>query len=380
MPFIRPTPNVQDKLAMLATDAQYDLACACATSATGHRRRSAEDKWLYPVAMPGGGRTILFKTLMTNVCSNDCRYCPLRAERDPPRTTLTPEETALAFVNYLRAGKAFGVFLSSGVIGTPDNTMDRLTATAELLRRQHAFRGYIHLKIIPGASDAAIEKAVSLASAVSLNIETAGEQHFSRLSARKNYLADIIHPLQVISRLTAPGARYSRVKQTTQFVVGASDETDREMVHYTGGLYRKLGLDRVYFSAYQRGLGAPDLPGEHSDASNADLLMREHRLYQVDFLLRKYGFSAEEIPFDARDRLSLTCDPKEHWARLHPEFFPVDVNRADRQALLRVPGLGLVAAERILTRRTGRARLRSMTDIGNPAHGLLRKASGYLRF
>jgi predicted DNA-binding helix-hairpin-helix protein len=372
-------PDTRQKLSILSADAQYDLACACGTNDQDHRRRSTDDRWLYPVSLPNGGKSVLFKTLVSNVCVNDCKYCPLRAGQDVRRCTLSADETVRAFMAYLRAGMVFGLFLSSGVLGNPDRTMEHLIAIARALRRREQFRGYIHLKVIPGASDAAIEEAVSLASAVSLNIETAGEDHFRLLSSGKDYLRDVIRPIQLISRLTAKGSRYRRVKQTTQFVVGASDETDRELVRYSAGLYNKLDLDRVYFSAYQRGLGAPELPGERAEGGKRDLLTREHRLYQADWLMRKYGFAGDEIPFDASGNLELARDPKEVWAERHPEFFPVSVNRADRALLLRVPGLGPVAVARILACRTGGGTLHSIDDLGS-AGKRLRKATPYLTF
>jgi predicted DNA-binding helix-hairpin-helix protein len=379
MQAVHRSPDTHEKLSILSTDSQYDLACACGTNELDRRRRSGDDGWIYPVTLPNGGHCVLFKTLISNVCTNDCRYCPLRTNRDPRRCTLEPEETVRAFLQYLRAGKVFGIFLSSGVIGTPDRTMEHLTTVARILRKRARFRGYIHLKVIPGASDAAVEEAVSLSSAVSLNIETAGEEHFRKLSSTKQYLDDIIRPIKLISRLTGRGARYSRVKQSTQFVVGASDETDQEIVRYSWGLYDRLNMGRVYFSAYQRGLGDPDLPGESAGSSSRDLLTREHRLYQADWLMRKYGFTGDEIPFDGDGNLSLAVDPKEHWAELHPEQFPLDVNRASRRQLLRVPGLGPVTVARILEQRAGGGRITSSADIGKPGKRL-EKAASFLRF
>lgn len=378
MAWIQKPLDTTDKLTILSQDSQYDLACACSVTDADHRHRSKDDKWVYPVALPNRqGKTFLFKTLLSNVCSNDCKYCPLRAARDPRRCTLEPEELVNIFLEYYRADKVQGLFLSSGVIGNPDKTMERINKTAAILR-QKQFRGYIHLKIIPGASDAAIEEAISLAHNISINIEAPGEKSFQKLSTCKNYLEDIIHPMKLISQLTAKGTRYSKVKQTTQFVVGASDEKDREIVKYFWGLYKRLNMDRVYFSAYQRGLGASDLPGERASYSNADLLTREHRLYQVDWLIRKYGFQEEDIPFEHDGNLSLTDDPKEIWARTHPEYFPLNINRASRNELLRVPGLGPVTVNHILQSRKYH-RLRAIDDIGKPGK-LLRKAANYIRF
>jgi len=370
--------DTQHKLEILAQDAQYDLACACGSSDDEHRRRGAGGRWLYPVTLPGGGTSVLLKTLVSNTCTNDCKYCPLRNGADVPRCALTPDEIASAFLEYRRTQNIFGLFLTSGVPGTPDAGMQRLTDAAWLLRRKHAFRGYIHLKILPGSSDAAITEALACASAVSLNIETPGRRHFERLSARKDYDRDIIAPLRLISRLTAPGARYSRVKCTTQFVVGASDETDAEIVKYMDGIYDRLKFDRIYFSAYQPGLGDPAIPGEQArERQPADApLRREHRLYQTDFLLRKYGFSGRELVFDAAGNLALDRDPKETWARAHPEYFPVRTNTADRAQLLRVPGLGLLGVARVLEAR-GQRTLRSLADAGLRGR-LAAKAAPYL--
>ncbi len=353
-----------DKLRVLSNDSRYDLACACGTLEQEHRRRGTDGNWLYPVTLPNGGRSILLKTLLSNACVNDCRYCPLRSGSNARRCALTPDETARVFMDYLARRDIFGLFLSSGVAGTPDATMAQLIAVAARLRRRHGFRGYIHLKLIPGASDAAVEAAVGLASAVSLNIETPGAAHCAKLSSRKRFLEDIIRPLRLVSRLTRPGERYARVRTTTQFVVGASDETDTEIVRYVFGLYRRLGLDRVYFSAYQAGQGAAGLPGEAAGAARPDdRLRREHRLYQADFLIRKYGFREADILFGPGGNLPLDRDPKRLWADRHPEFFPVHVNQADREALLRVPGLGPLTVARLLERRRA-GRLTDLAGLG----------------
>ncbi len=377
-PFIRKTLDVGDKLALLSQDSRYDLACSCGTSQDEHRRRSSDDRWIYPAALPDGRTTYLFKTLISNACVNDCRYCPLRAKADARRCSLAPEDLVKAFLRYFEAGRVGGLFLSSAVEGTPDATMEKLNRSALLLRRK-GFRGYIHLKVIPGASDEAIRQSVSLASAVSLNIETAGAHNFEKLCGTKDYANDIIRPIKLISKLTAKGARFSRVKQTTQFVVGASSETDREIINACWKLYNGLSLQRIYFSAYQRGLGAESLPGELSAEANGAMLMREHRLYQVDWLIRKYGFAAYEIPLGEDGRLSLTVDPKEAWARAHPEFFPVNVNRDDRPRLLRVPGLGETLVSRILAFQRNRSRISALSDVGR-MNKILRKAEGYVTY
>lgn len=379
MVMIQTAPDLQQKLGVLSADAQYDLSCACGSSPDDRRRRGLDNRWLYPVTLQNGGKGLMFKTLVSNVCANDCKYCPLRAQQDRAvRCTLSPEEIVRAFLPYWQAGEVIGLFLTSGVCGSPDAAMSRMIATAELLRRRERFRGVLHLKIIPGASDAAIDRALQLASAVSLNIETAGAAHFARLTARKDYLQSVIEPMKRIARLTAKGAKHERVKTSTQFVVGASDETDRDVVRYMGGLYERLGMNRVYFSAYQRGLGDPSIPGETRATSNADMLAREHRLYQTDFLLRKYEFGADEIGFDEQGHLPLDVDPKAYWARRHPERFPVDINRAGRADLLRVPGLGPESVRRILAVRKEGRRLASLEGIGLRA-SLVRTARPWIR-
>jgi len=378
MDIIKNNLEVPEKLAVLSRDSQYDLACACATRKDEHRRRSEDNKWVYPVSLPNGGWTFIFKTLLSNECVNNCRYCPLRAGSNVRRCALTPEELSREFISYYNARKVSGLFLSSGVINNPDTTMERINRAALILRRQR-FRGYIHLKIIPGASDAAIRQSLALANTVSLNIETAGEKNFQHLSTTKNYLRDIVRPMQLISRLTARGGDYSGVKQTTQFIVGASRETDKEIIDYSWKLYKQLGLGRIYFSAYQRGAGSLELPGESAESSNSDILTREHRLYQVDWLIRKYGFSAEEIPLDSNGNLSVSVDPKQMWAERHPEFFPVNINKDDKYRLLRVPGLGEVIVSRILALRKNGVKIRSVEDLGKQ-NKLLKKAGQYVVF
>jgi predicted DNA-binding helix-hairpin-helix protein len=372
-------PNTQEKLEILSADAQYDLACACRTSKDQSRKQSGDGKWIYPVTLPSGGKSPLFKTLMSNVCTNDCKYCPLREQMDVRRCSLAPEETAKVFLDYYNQRKVFGLFLSSGVLSSADATMDKLNGVARLLRKKYRFRGYIHLKIIPGASDAAIEEAVSLSSAVSLNIETTGAKRLAKVSNKKRYIQDIIEPIKLISRLTGRGSRYQRVKQTTQFIVGAAGEPDEEIIKYMFGLYERLKMHRVFFSAYQKGLGDKSIDGEqNAEETPTDILMREHRLYQVDFLLRKYGFTESDIIFEKNGNLSLTTDPKEGWALRHPEAFPVNINRASRFALLRVPGLGPVTVKRILEQRKT-ARIRHIEDVGKVGVRL-EKAKKHLTF
>ena len=372
-------PDTYSKLQALSADAQYDLACACGSDKDQSRKRGRSGKWIYPVTLPNGGKSILFKTLLSNVCSNDCKYCPLRVQKDLPRCTLQPQQIADIFLDYFYRREVFGLFLSSSVIGSPDATMEKLNATASILRKKHKYRSFIHLKIIPGASNAAIEQSLSLATAVSLNIETPGREYLAKLSDKKKYIEDIVEPIKLISRLTQPGAKYAGTKQTTQFIVGAAGERDSEIVKYMAGLYDRLKLNRIYFSAYQKGLGDESMPGEYLPSRPPEeIFTREHRLYQVDFLIRKYGFKESDISFDENGDLSLSADPKELWAQKHPEAFPVNVNNASYDRLLKVPGIGLITAKRILERRK-QATLSCIEDLGKPT-ALLNKAAKFLVF
>ena len=378
--------DTYDKLRLLSEDSQYDLACSCGTNDKDRRKRGEDGKWLYPVPLAAGGYGIMFKTLVSNSCSSDCRYCPLRHNGNGQRCTLSSDEIATAFMTHLQKEWLLGIFLTSGILGTPDRTMEKLVDSATLLRHKHRYRGFIHLKVIPGASNAAIDAAMRVASAVSLNIEVPGRKHFEKLSDYKNFDDDIIRPLKYISAQTAKGSPYSRIRTTTQFVVGASDETDSEIVRYMDGLYNRLKMQRIYFSAYQSGVGDARIPGETLVLESPDSLMalptnrlmREHRLYQADFLLRKYRFATDELVFDTNGNFDLTLDPKQAWAKRHPEFFPVHIATAEREALLRVPGLGPTYVERVLALRKT-SRIDSLATIGLRGKNAL-KAQIYCTF
>ncbi len=373
--------DTAQKLALLADGSRYDLSCACGTrGGTDHRRRGRDGLWLYPTSLPRGGTSLMLKTLMSNACVNNCLYCPFRRDEDFRRCTLSPDEVVRAFMAYVRQKEVIGLFLTSAVVRDPDHTMDRIAAVARLLRARYGYPGYIHLKIIPGASDAAVEEALSLADTVSLNVEAPTRAAFRRLTDSKDYDRDIVRTVRLISRLTAAGGPHAGTRQMTQFVVGAAGESDADIVQATFGLYKRLGLARVYFSAYQQGLGAAELPAEGNPPLRpGDRLTREHRMYQVDWLIRRYGFGADEIPFGPDGNLSLDADPKEVWARRHPEWFPLDVNSADRFELLRVPGFGEVTVRRILMIRRHGGRIRSLRQLGTPGKRL-RKAKAYIKF
>ncbi len=391
--------DTQHKLDILARDAQYDLSCACGTSKPEeHRKRSSlGDSWLYPTTVPSGGSGIMLKTLMSNGCGNDCKYCPLRCQQDYRRVALDPAEIASFFMDLQRKRHLVGIFLSSGVTGNADHTMDRIVGAAEILRRKYQYRGYVHLKIIPGASQDAMDRAMKYANVVSLNIETPGAAHFNKLTDRKNYISDIIEPLKYLSRQTSKDGKFSRVGTSSQFIVGASDETDQEILKYGWAMYDDLHMGRLYYSAYQSGLGDPSIPGEQNvleeivpepqpllfdlppivrKVGSANTIVREHRLYQADWLFRKYGFTYDDMFFGNDGNLDLSRDPKQRWADEHPEFYPVSVKRATKSQLLRVPGIGPAYAQRILEQRRWSS-IYSVEDLRLPVSSF-NKAQSYL--
>lgn len=336
-------PSLQQRLDLLGQGAQYDLSCACGTSTP--RAQGADGLWIYPAALPSGQRAPMLKVLQQSGCDKGCDYCAQRhGGGKGGGLSLTPEELARTFSDLHRQGRVFGLFLSSVVRGGAVRSMDSMLATAEILRRQYSFRGYLHLKLLPGCGSGQVEQAMALATRVSMNLELPTIKHLARVAPAKQFESQILAPMRQVARAEAEG-RFKRSGQTTQFVVGAADETDQEIVRSADWLYRRLNLRRAYYSAFQP---LPKTPLAHRPPAP---FMREHRLYQVDFLLRKYAFSLDEIPFSEGDNLSLDTDPKTLWAMSHPERFPVEVNRAAPEELVRVPGIGPLSAKRIIAWR-----------------------------
>ncbi len=352
----------------LAEAAQFDLSCACGDS---DRTRGSLGQWIYPSVMPDGSTRPILKAAQTSACERNCHYCALRSDRDRPAHTLSPGDMARSFVEAHRAGLVQGLFLTSAISGGPVRTMDRLLATSEILRRRHRFRGYLHLKVIPGCEKAQVERAMALATRVSVNLEVPGPSHLARVCPRKDFDAELMQPMRWIAELLESRSGNAR-SHTTQFVVGASDETDREIVGRAADLYADLGLARAYYSKFQ------PVPGTPLEDRPPAPFVREHRLYQADFLMRKYGYASSEIPFEADGNLSTARDPKQAWADIHPETFPLEVNQAEREQLLRVPGLGPIGVDRILERRLA-STLRDARDLGIAPH-LARRAEPYLLF
>ncbi|NLE77709.1 MAG: radical SAM protein [Chloroflexi bacterium] len=348
--------DTRQKLALLGDAAQGDVLGDGEQAA--HRGRSSELVHCVGSALlPNGRRVKLLKVLLSNVCQNDCAYCAVRAGRDVPRAAFTPDEMARGFHQMQSAGLVEGLFLSSGVGMNPVREMDRLIAAAEITRRRYGFRGYVHLKILPGALPDQVERAAQLADRISANLEAPNPQRLARLSSAKQFRGQLLASLQTASRLIRAGLRRpSPPSITTQYVVGASDESDREILATSSYLYSKLGLARAYYSGFRPIVNTPleDHPGTP--------LAREHRLYQADFLLRQYGFGFDELVFADEGNLPSDRDPKQAWAEAHPEHFPVEVNLAPRAALLRVPGIGPKAAQRILAGR-GQGKIRDLAHL-----------------
>jgi predicted DNA-binding helix-hairpin-helix protein len=346
--------DIVQKIEALGESAQYDLCNACGSAA---RRRDDLGKWIYPAALPDGKRVRVLKVLMTNVCEKSCYYCGIRASRDVPRTSFEPEELARAFDRLHRADLVDGIFLSSAVCAGAGRTMDRMIACIELIRSRYAFPGYVHLKLLPGASEAHIERAIQLAHRVSVNLEAPNPERLAAIAPHKEFFRELAEPMSVAQRLIdASGGRLAPAGQTTQFVVGAAGEPDREILSTTARLYTELDLRRAYFSAFQ------PVPGTPLDGRTATPAWREHRLYQADWLLRFYGFCFDDLVFDPAGNLPRQADPKRMYAQAHPELFPVEVNRASREELLRVPGIGPRSVSRLLQwRRQGT--LRDMADL-----------------
>lgn len=336
--------DIQHKLDLLGEGAQADLACG--SCGEGQKRvRDDLGRWIYPVSQPDGRKIMMLKVLQTNACEKDCFYCPVRRSRNVPRTTLQPEELAGAFDQMHRARLAQAIFISSGVAGGGTRTMDRTLATAELIRRKYDFHGYLHLKLMPGAEAGAIERALQLADRVSINLEVPSADYMSKIASTKKFAEELFAPLQIAKRLIDTKPELASKTMTTQFMVGAAGETDYAIVSRTVQLYNELKLARTYYSAFQP---VPDTP---LDGLAGTPLVRENRLYQTDWLLRKYGFKFDELIFDPRGNLPTESDPKTIWATHHPEFFPIDLNRASREELLRVPGIGPTSVNRILKMR-----------------------------
>ncbi|MBC7894607.1 MAG: radical SAM protein [Cytophagaceae bacterium] len=337
---------------------------------------------LRKVRIPGRGSATLLRVLMTNACSFNCHYCPMRRDREMPRTLLTPEELVRIFVQARARGWCDGLFITTGIPGRPGPVADKLIAVLELLRFRERFTGYVHVKLIPGADTAQIERIVKLANRVSINLEAPCGATLAPIAPEKDYdlTTASLARAQSLVRLERAERRDGKpgdalrpggvAGMTVQFVVGATPDNDRTFVGKVGELYRTGGLHHPHFSAFRPIL---DTPMESVEATPA---LREHRLYQVDWLVRGYGFDASEISYDAKGNLPLSMDPKTASALAQGAKFPVEVRTAPYEVLLRVPGIGPVTARRIVAERVTTT-FRSLADL-RKIGVIVARAAGFL--
>jgi len=320
--------------------------------------------FVHPAQLPNGKQIHLLKTLLTSACERDCRYCPFRAGRDFRRATFKPQEFAGLFMQLNQSGIAEGIFLSSGITGGGIRTQDKLLETADILRRRLGFRGYLHLKIMPGAERSQVHRAMQLADRVSINLEAPNTERLAHLAPHKQFVEELLTPLRWVDeiRRSQPASQAWNGRwpsSVTQFVAGGAGESDLELLTTTSWLMTNVAIKRAYFSAFNPIRGTPL---ENQAAVDP---LREHRLYQACYLLRDYGFELEELPFMKDGNLPLLSDPKIAWAQTNLQR-PIEINKADRRELLRIPGIGLKGARAIMdARRVNRIReLSALKKLG----------------
>ncbi len=365
--------GIMEKLGILTDAAKYDVAC---TSSGVERRGDGTGMGNTMAAgichsFSSDGRCIsLLKILFTNECIYDCKYCINRKSNDVPRASFTPDEVCTLTMEFYKRNYIEGLFLSSGILYHPDFTMELIYQTIYKLRHECRFQGYIHVKAIPGADPALIQKTGFLADRMSVNLELPTAEGLSRLAPNK-HRKNILAPMRQIQNgikanknelvLYKSAPRFVAAGQSTQMIVGATPENDFQLMSVAESLYQKFELKRVFYSAFvnvNEDKELPALPG-------GPPLLREHRLYQADWLLRFYGFTAGELLSEERPNFNVLLDPKADWALRHLELFPVEVNRADYHMLLRIPGVGVKSAQRIVkARRSGALRFEDLKKIG----------------
>jgi predicted DNA-binding helix-hairpin-helix protein len=364
--------SLEQKIATLMADAADDLDSASPRALPPRLRHANEVGALRPLNIRdlryAAGRTRLLRILMTNACSYNCHYCPMRRDRSMPRTLLKPEELARIFAGALRRNWCDGLFVTTGIPGRPVKVMDDLITALELIRERDRFTGYIHVKIVPGAEAAQVDRLTQLANRVSVNLEAPCGATLAAIAPEKNLevtlgaleraRSQIVHRRaeEREGRPRDPLHPGGTAGMTMQFVVGATPDSDRSIVDRIAGLYQRGGMHHAQFSAFRP---ITDTPME---SVRATPVLREHRLYQADHLLRGYGFSADEVVFDGSGNLPLATDPKAAWALSHPERFPIEIRTASREELLRVPGFGPQTARRITEERT-RTTIRHLRDL-----------------
>ncbi|MDE6749456.1 MAG: putative DNA modification/repair radical SAM protein [Lachnospiraceae bacterium] len=365
--------SIMDKLNILADAAKYDVSCSSSGSS-----RNGDGKGIGNTVKAGlchsfaaDGRCIsLLKILFTNECIFDCKYCLNRRSNDVPRASFTPDEVCSLTMEFYRRNYIEGLFLSSGILYSPDYTMELLCQTLFKLRTEHNFQGYIHVKAIPGADPSLIQKAGFLADRISVNLELATAEGLQKLAPNK-HRKNILRPMKLIQNgITANrneiavynhAPHFCEAGQSTQMIIGAMPESDYQIMAVAESLYQKFSLKRVYYSAFVNVNEDKDLPA----LPGGPPLLREHRLYQADWLLRFYDFTVDELLTEDRPNFNMMIDPKADWAVRHLELFPIEINRADYQLLLRIPGIGVKSAKRIVkARRFGRLTFEDLKKIG----------------
>ncbi|NBI91792.1 putative DNA modification/repair radical SAM protein [Lachnospiraceae bacterium] len=365
--------GIKEKLGILTDAAKYDVAC---TSSGVDRRGDGTgigntEKGGICHSFSADGRCIsLLKILFTNECIYDCKYCINRKSNDVPRASFTPDEVCELTMGFYKRNYIEGLFLSSGILYHPDFTMELIYQTIYKLRTEHRFQGYIHVKAIPGADPVLIQKTGYLADRMSVNLELPTAESLKRLAPNK-HRKNILAPMRQIQNgiqenknelvLYRKAPHFVPAGQSTQMIVGATRENDYQLMMVAESLYQKFGLKRVFYSAFVNVNEDKDLPA----LPGGPPLLREHRLYQADWLLRYYGFQAQELLSEERPNFNVLLDPKADWALRHLELFPVEVNRADYQLLLRIPGVGVKSAQRIVrARRNGTLKFEDLKKIG----------------
>ena len=360
--------DMMEKLEILSDAAKYDAACTSSGVDRAGKKGGIGNcaKGGICHSFSADGRCIsLLKVLLTNCCIYDCKYCINRRSNDTRRAAFTPRELAELTIQFYRRNYIEGLFLSSGILRSPDDTCELMIETLRLLREEYRFGGYIHVKAIPGADDRLICRLGLLADRMSVNIELPSRESLALLAPDK-HKEDIFRPMALIREqrgiVSRPkGEHFVPAGQSTQMIIGATPDTDLQILRLTQGLYRKYGLKRVFFSAYIPVQEDRLLPAIDTKPP----LLREHRLYQADWLLRFYGFDASELLDEQHQNFNPLVDPKCNWAINHMEQFPVEVNRAPYEMLLRVPGIGVKSARRILTaRRTGSLDFAGLKKLG----------------
>jgi putative DNA modification/repair radical SAM protein len=350
--------RITEKLAILADAAKYDVSCASSGS-----KRKNDNKGLGNAsngichAYTEDGRCVsLLKILLTNVCIYDCAYCVSRKSNDIKRAAFTVQEVVDLTINFYRRNYIEGLFLSSGIFKDADTTMERLVLVAKKLRTEHKFNGYIHLKTIPGASEEMIKEAGLYADRLSINVEMPTEKSLALLAPDKNR-ADMLKPMQIVQnaiienreakKLFKYTPAFAQAGQSTQMVIGATPETDLEILYLANGFYKKFSMKRVYYSGYVPISNDNRLPAIGTPVP----MIRENRLYQADWLMRFYGFNVQEIVDKDNPLLDTDIDPKLSWALRNLHLFPIDINKADYELIVRVPGIGIQSATKICAAR-----------------------------